>query len=258
MMLDPLIAKLTTSSLSDTKRYRRICGSAADLDLLFKDFRYVPAYKRVAENVTREQGQMYLDEIRRIDPKLLEDPQWFTDNDKYGNPERHEYASVGLVSPTTLRYVKVAAELRELFGDLPGCDIVEIGGGYGGQARIIKALHPTVNYTIVDLFEACLLARKYLFQYRSDCTFVDDTEDVLLAPHLVISNYALTECAPTVLTRYVDYIVRRSARGYVIGNAQEKLLFDLLAPRHPERRDEVPLTGEGNYLCVWGARPTAQ
>ena len=45
-----------------------------------------------------------------IDPKLLEHPQWFKDNDKYGNPDRYEYGEAGLVSPTTLRYVKVAAE----------------------------------------------------------------------------------------------------------------------------------------------------
>jgi hypothetical protein len=256
MMLDPLIAKLTTSSLSDTESYRRICASAAENDLLFRDFRCLPAYRRVSENVTREQGQAYLDEIRRNDPQLLEAPQWFKDNDKYGNPERYEYAGVGLVSPTTLRYVKVAAELRRLFGELRGCDIVEIGGGYGGQARILKALYPSVNYIIIDLFEACMLARMYLFQYRTDCTFVHDTEDVALAPYLVISNYALTECAPTVLTKYVDHIVQGSARGYVIGNAQEKQLFDLLASRHPERRDEVPLTGEGNFLCVWGERRT--
>jgi len=257
MMLDPLIAKLTTSSLSDTESYRRICASAAENDLLFRDFRCLPAYRRVSEDVTREQGQAYLDEIRRIDPKLLEEPQWFKDNDKYGNPDRYEYAEVGLVSPTTLRYVKVAAELSQLFGELRGFDIVEIGGGYGGQARILKALHPSVNYTIIDLFEACMLARMYLFQYRTDCTFVDDAKDVSLASHLVISNYALTECAPNVLTKYVNQIVRRSARGYVTGNAQEKVLFDLLASRHPERRDEVPLTSEGNFLCVWGARTPA-
>ena len=29
MMLDPLIARLRTSSLSDTESYRRICASAA-------------------------------------------------------------------------------------------------------------------------------------------------------------------------------------------------------------------------------------
>ena len=97
MMLDPLIAKLTTSSLSDTKSYRRICAGAAENDLLFRDFRCLPAYRRVSENVTRDQGQAYLDEIRRIDPKLLEHPQWFKDNDKYGNPERYDRGSSGFL-----------------------------------------------------------------------------------------------------------------------------------------------------------------
>jgi putative sugar O-methyltransferase len=72
--------------------------------------------------------------------------------------------------------VKVAAELHKLFGELRGCDVVEIGGGYGGQARILKALHPSVNCTIIDLSEACMLARTYLLQYRTDCRFVEDVK----------------------------------------------------------------------------------
>lgn len=259
MSLDHLIGKLRTSSLSDTKAYRALCR-AATMDLMFRDFRRNQTYTRILEHVTQAQGQAYYDEILRLDEKLLlEYPQWYKDNDKYGEPEVFEYPDVGHVSPTTLRYVKVLADLRALFGPIGHRRVVEVGGGYGGQARIVHGREPFADYTIVDLPEPLALAEKFLDRFAAQhVRYINGEEFVANARQrlygdLFISNYALTECAPNVMDEYIRRIAYHFPRGYIIGNAQKKRLLRLLDPLQARCHDEVPLTGEGNFLCVWGA-----
>ena len=55
------------------------------------------------------------------------------------------------VSPTTLRYLKVANDLETLFSSLDGLRICEIGVGYGGQCRVLDAMFAVKSYTLVDL-----------------------------------------------------------------------------------------------------------
>ena len=265
MSLDHLIAGLRASSLSDTMSYRRLCAVAAEDEQVFRSFRRNPHYTRILEHVTEAQGRQYLDEVRRSDERLLSYPQWFKANDEQGNPVLHEYADIGHVSPTTLRYVKVLADLRELFGGaVSGRRVVEIGGGYGGQARIYCGRDVLVSrYTIVDLPEPLLLAQKFLSAYTETSARVDYIDGLKFAStpdtfihdsNLFISNYALTECAPDVMRAYVERIALNCAQGYITGNAQQTLLFKLLASKDPVRFEERPRTGEGNFICVWGAK----
>lgn len=258
MSLDNLIERLRTSSISDTGVYRGVCAAAAEHPQVFEEFRRLPGYTRILEHVSQEQGQAYLDEIRRLAPAALRDPTWFTENDKYGNPIRFDYKNVGLVSPTTLRYVKVAVELQSMFGlRMNDARVIEIGGGYGGQARILKTLFPAVQYTIFDLPESLALANVYLKKYDVEVDLIDglryarpDTS-IGLPGDIFLSNYALTECSPDVMALYIKHVALNCSHGYITGNAQEKLLFEQLAPVKPRRLDETPLTGPGNFICVW-------
>jgi len=70
----------------------------------------------------------------------------FEANDHVGDPERYLYDKL-LISPSTLRYCKVFSDLVNLFTSLDGYSICEIGGGYGGQCRIIDAGSPLNEYT---------------------------------------------------------------------------------------------------------------
>jgi len=262
MSLDNLIEQLRTSSISDTGVYRGICSAAAQSKVVFDEFRRLPGYTRILEHVSQEQGQAYLDEIRRLAPHVLRDPTWFTANDEHGNPIQFDYKDIGLVSPTTLRYVKVAVELQSLFGVevLNNARVIEIGGGYGGQARILKALFPatqytTMQYTIIDLPEPLALADAYLKKYNMHVDLIDGLRyaqpntSIGLPGDVFISNYALTECSPDVMAIYIKHVALNCSHGYITGNAQEKRLFELL-PR-ARRLDETPLTGPGNFVCVW-------
>ncbi len=57
-------------------------------------------------------GQQYLDIITR-DPDVFGRMDLFRENDEYGGPLQFDYPSVWRISPSTLRYVKVLADLKE-------------------------------------------------------------------------------------------------------------------------------------------------
>jgi hypothetical protein len=69
----------------------------------------------------------------------------FKINDLVGSPTTYVYHRFGRISPSTLRYVKVASDLRRLFGDLTGAKVAEIGVGYGGQLLVLDQIFTHVE-----------------------------------------------------------------------------------------------------------------
>ena len=65
------------------------------------------------------------------------------------------------ISTTGLRYLKVALEMKELFGTNIG-NVVEIGCGYGGQAIILDQLLKVNSYTFYDLWQVNLLIKRFI------------------------------------------------------------------------------------------------
>lgn len=257
-ILDQRIAALTTTSLSDIASYREICAKAASDDDTFAVFRSLPAYRQILEHVSPDLGSAYIDALNEIAPEMLDNIFVFARNDTCGAPERFEYPDIdyphiGLISPTTLRYTHVAARLRLLFGrNLRGKWIVEVGGGYGGQARILH--HLGADYTIVDLPEACDLARRYLRVFDIAVDFISAFDETATEHgDIFLSNYALTECAPAVVRSYVNRFALNCEHGYITGNAQRELLADLLASKSPKFEAERPAPSEfsDNFVCTW-------
>jgi hypothetical protein len=259
----PEAARLLLDQQTNTARAVRDCLRG---DKAAKQFYPLPtdgtyrgicaAYTGALEHVTAAQGQQYLAEIRSEAPGLL-DPSLVLPNDALGGPEVASYPDFATVSPTTLRYLKVLADLVTLFGPLAGLNVVEVGGGYGGQARLVRAFFPTVKYTIFDLPEPLALTRKYLERSGivDDVTYIacSKSDDVpSLGGDLFLSNYALSELARDWFDAYVERVARGCTRGYITGNAQEATTFRSLEAVNPERIDERPLTGSDNFICVWG------
>jgi hypothetical protein len=276
MSLDEFVNQLNgPSSLSDTVSYREVCRRAATDDHAFATFRHNPFYRRILEHVTYEQGKLYIEEIKRLEPELLDLTKWRW-LESVGTPLLYNYPEVGTISPTTLRYVKVAAELRKLFGSLDNQHVVEVGGGYGGQARILKTLHPSMKYSIIDLEDVLPLIERFLGTFgivaQNGSVGRDDTAVELIASDsaewatafrvdgdLFLSNYAVTECAPELHRRYLESVAAFMPRGYITGNAQETATFEILRAKLGEvwplrRLDETPELVADNFLCVWGHR----
>jgi len=151
-----------------------------------------------------------------------------------------------------------------MWGSLDGMRIVEVGGGYGGQGKVICDMFDIASYTIVDLSEALDLTARYLAAAacKSRFNFVPAKMSHTPRPcDLFISNYALSECSLTVQQTYIDCYVRQSSRGYVTYNetsaaygvdSASALTFVSLSGKDCTIADEYPRTFSENSIVTWG------
>ena len=242
-------------------KYTNLCRQAVSNEDVFKDFKSRPEFTYMLEHVTYEQGLGYIAEIKRLEPKLLNHIECFATNDSLGSPKMFWYGDINMnISPTTLRYVKVLADLMSHFGNLSGLDIVEIGIGYGGQCKIINDYFQPKSYTLIDLLEVILLADKYL-----DCHGIEDV--MFQTPKWVsetrydmcISNYCFTEIDRPAQDFYAKNIIERSDRGYITCNflnqrMKEGVMTDeeiYRLKQYGKFIPEVPLTAPHNAIYIW-------
>tara|TARA_B100000287_G_C20673948_1_gene794498 strand:+ start:278 stop:1057 length:780 start_codon:yes stop_codon:yes gene_type:complete len=204
--------------------YLAACTEAVENDEAFANFKANPKYKTILEHVLKDQGQTYLN----ICKDMNEDAVWeniesFKENDKYGNPDLHVYPGLqGLISPTTLRYMKNTFEMAFMLEGSPISKVVEVGGGYGGLCRVLSKVCEFDEYVMIDLPEVVALQRKYIDQFPDikdkvkciPCTEYEEIKDI----DLFISNYALSECSIEVQMEYFDKLVANSKYAYLVYN----------------------------------------
>ena len=258
-----LNARRRRTSLSDNIDYPAFCALANRDEGLFAEFKRHPTYNAILEHVTEEQGAAYLEIIIAEHPKLLPYFDRFRENDKWGNPIMFDYQPHGRLSPTTLRYIKVLGDLIANFGSLADMDLVEIGGGYGGQCKTIDAFCGFRSYTLVDLGPCLSLAEKYLDKHQVKNVQYRTFEDLFPTGHydLVISNYAFSECSRRVQETLWEKALSVSARGYLTCNEISPRRFkpfsqSELRSRLPDAKvlPEEPPTHPDNYILLWGGR----
>jgi len=256
-------ARQKTSASEHEQGYLAVCRLATRCDGVFKSFKRNRHYSVVLEHVSEEQGREYLKAIKEEDEELLKNISKFQENDLLGSPITFHY-DVGSFSPTTLRYVKVLADLKNIFGDLSGLDICEIGGGYGGQCKIISDVFDVSSYTIIDLETVIPLIRKYLERLgvKNVVYLTQDQITESIEFDLVVSNYAFSECIRPVQDHYFDKILTKAHRGYItynfVGAANEtspynkEEIVERLSRKHAVRiLDEKPRTAPTNFILVW-------
>jgi hypothetical protein len=150
---------------------------------------------------------------------------------------------------------------------------IEIGVGYGGQARLISEFAEKVDsailtYTLVDLLPVIHLARLYLEHFTLKPSLVYETKSTLQRLDkwdLAISNYAFSEFSRKLQEEYLDTVFKKASAGYLtmntgLSNSQGcggtscltawELLKSL--PNAVLCREE-PMTGANNYIIVSGA-----
>ena len=218
--------------------YLSACRAAAQGSDFFKNFKSHPAYRHVLEHVSYEEGQLYLDEID-IDYKDVLDE--VKENDKLGTPIQCSYDGVGMISPTTVRYLKNTSDIVNKFGTSFD-SIVEIGGGYGGLCKVLSSFVEFEQYLLLDLEECNMLSRKYLSHFdlptmsyqAEEIVDVDDNFDLL------ISNYALSECNRETQMMYIKRFVKKSDKFYLMhnnfhadnGNMSYEEFIDIMSDTH--------------------------
>lgn len=243
--------------------YLAVCKLAAEYDAIFKVFKRSKDYRAILEHVSKKHGQQYLTTIKEEGEDSGEYFSKFKENDLWGSPITYRY-DVGRFSPTTLRYIKVLVDLKNIFGDLKNFDIVEIGAGYGGQCKIISDVFNVSSYTIIDLEPVLPLIQKYLMKLNvKNVIYLTQSQTSDAERYdLVISNYAFSEPSKSVQDDYVHSILYRAKRGYITYNYDGKSdstsrynkeeIIGLLSKRHAIRIiDERPKTSPENFIIIW-------
>ena len=241
--------------------YKTFCQKAATDSAAFDTFKRHPDYMPILEHVSFEYGLSYLDVVKAKNPHLLTHIDKFKENDKVGAPNTCLYTDVGDISPTTLRYMKVASDLIEIFDSWENETIFELGGGYGGQCKILNDIFLTKKYFISDLPEVLPLIEKFLQRMNvknvhtcTEKTIPDESYD------LFISNYAFTEIDRTLQQIYIDQCISKATHGYITCNfvvqdlgvnaySKEELLKQI--PHQCTIVGEIPQTHPKNILLLW-------
>ena len=238
-------------------KYLKVCQEAVADEEVFKTFRRHPDYETVVEACGRKHGVSYFSVIRKKYPHLMNYLSLFSLSDDIGFPKKFYYRWVHRnFAATTLRYVKVLGDLEQLFGLLSDMDIVEIGGGYGGQCKVIYDIMKPRSYTIVDLPEALAITGKYLKQFEIE-DVIFETPDAAFGDSydLYISNYAFSEVAFDYQRSYAEKIIKYCDRGYMTCNhfSDDKTaqMYNLGLFKTGNFSPEEPLTGVGNLLYTW-------
>jgi putative sugar O-methyltransferase len=138
------------SATSGNDDYLAACRMATLDAGAFADFRRHPDYTKVLEHVSEGLGHQYL-QLISAQGRARRGLHEAAKNDDVGNPRTMRLDSGLVISPTTLRYLKVADDIETHFGSIDGADVIEIGIGYGGQCRILDSLFKLSSYTLVDL-----------------------------------------------------------------------------------------------------------
>lgn len=229
----------------------------------FERFRRNYDYREILEHVDFKLGKKYLEQI------ILELPENWSEtialnkrNDLFGSPYVFNYSNIGLISPTTLRYIWTAIDIHKTLIIEPQDSIVEVGIGYGGQSAVIERMYGIEQITVFDLPEVQDLARLYLSEIGSTMEHVDGTKDSEKNWDLLISNYAFSELPKKVQIWYLDNVLTKSRKGYMImnsgrtnksGRSEGKLSFEEIKEYIPnlEVKDENPKSGPDNYVVFW-------
>lgn len=251
---------------SDDGAYIAFVESALKDHAAFSTFKKSPVYQTILEHTSEEQGKVYLDIIGKQTPDFLRMFEKFSINDLVGGAHVVEFDQKYRVSPSTMRYIKVASDLYSLFGDeIQGADVAEIGVGYGGQRLILDQIYRFRSYDMFDLPPVLGLVSKYLESHLLQSSYKTktlNTHDGEKPYGLVISNYAFSELPAVVQRMYIEKVLKRSTRGYLTMNSgradsvfsKGKLTLEEIQEMIPGTRvlDERPYSAPGNYLLVWG------
>jgi len=107
------------------------------------EFKRHPFYCTVVGNDLRDEKTAinFFNYLKENSPKLFEKIKLFRLNDSIGSPNIYNIEGVA-ISPGTLRYLRVLHDIIEI----NPTSILEVGGGYGGQALVTKLYNKNIQY----------------------------------------------------------------------------------------------------------------
>ena len=240
-----------------------VCEQAVGNDESFSSFKRDEYFTTILEHTSEAASKIFLSKAINEHSDKIKEINWtkVSENDSLGNPVLLEYSDVPsdnkLFSPSTIAYVFKALDILQHMKDsgLNDVDLLEIGGGYGGQCKMILDFSTIFDikinsYTLIDLYWPNQLQKKYLeslgytdkIKYISYEKIRDDDVDIPKFDYLV-SIYALGEFMPDVQQFYIDKM-HNFPYHYLVWNTpqihERFLLSDI--------EEEDPKTGPFNVL----------
>ncbi len=201
----------------------RICKN----DDLFKVFKQNQIFRRVIGNdvLSKEIADIL---YSSLEDRVLVDLEKYKENDKIGSPFLYEYPT-GLISPGTLYFLNILQNLQSQFGEITNFDIVEIGGGYGGQGKILIDAG-VKSYCFIDVPQTLSLCQKYMEEFSHNCSYYPFPDVPEKEFDLVISNWCLSEFDKEGIEFYYNKIIRNCTNGFFMMNIwddRKEFILDL-------------------------------
>lgn len=252
--------------MTEIPSFLGFCEEAASDPEVFKKFKRNPIYALFHDNGTFEEGRYFLKKIKHsfpelLDPALLEKVRTI---DCVGRPKIHDFGSVGPFSPSTLHYLKIAADLKSQFGKLENARIIEIGGESGALCKVLHEVFDVDHYVIVNLKEPLGLIQKHLTKLGLKHVQYVTTDELKLEPcDLLISTHGFSESSSTLQKRYMRKLFSGAKRGFIFCRFYPKQ-FQLMAMKkdplikrakrvcgNVSLLPEDPSTGNDNFILSW-------
>lgn len=96
--------------------------------------------------------------------------------------------------------------------------VIEIGGGYGGLARLACDLFDPSSYSIIDIPEMQDVATKFLKSFGLDAKVKMLPLDFEGGFDVFVANYSFAEFDREEQKKYLDNVILRSRMGYLTHN----------------------------------------
>lgn len=250
------------TSITDSNSYAGyafFCQEVSMDENLFKVFRSDPLYKDVLEHVPHYLGVEYARRLKgTVSVQRLRNRIKLIDQE--GSPWRFRYRSIGLASPTTLRYMYLAKLMQSLISPNQVRSVCEIGCGFGGQSLALVDFYNISEYTFVDLPSVLDLTKRYIQGSKTSfvSNFNSHEEQNRKKFDLLVSNYAFSELTREYQDKYMREYVMNASSGFILWNPLSVQYLDgyslpELLSKIPGALSipEDPSSFEGNCVIYW-------
>ncbi len=238
--------KLSPRCIYDQPVFANVFLLAVNDEDKFLHFKQNPFFNLLWENLTLEEGKIWFQQMKKRCPIAFEKLQTLHECDAIGSPRIYSFDEMGSFSPSTLRLVSIAGDIRQAAGDLSELHLVQIGADCGSLCKIIHDFFGFKTFTLIDLPEPLALAKKCLKKWGvENVIFLTLDEIPLDLPcDLVISDQSFSEFDRTYQRVFLDRIFSHSRSGYLLGHIFPKH-YGVIAWNAEELKEK--LKGLGNF-----------